>query len=155
MVIEKAEFYDLPEILSLQKLTFQSEAELCNDFSILPLTQTLESIEQDYENNVFLKATDEGNLIGSVRAFERDGTCFIGRLIVHPDYQNKGIGKSLMHRIEECFKSCKKYSLFTGERSLKNLNFYSKLGYSIIDKKVINENLTFVYFDKTNEAVQI
>ncbi|WP_354003109.1 GNAT family N-acetyltransferase [Coprobacter tertius] len=39
----------------------------------------------------------------------------IGKLIVHTDYQNKGIGKALMIEIEKKFSSCSKYLLFTGE----------------------------------------
>jgi hypothetical protein len=39
MMIEKAQFEDLAEILSLQKLAYQSEAAICNDYTIPPLVQ--------------------------------------------------------------------------------------------------------------------
>jgi hypothetical protein len=45
MVIEKAQFCDIEEILSLQKLAFQSEVELFNDYSITPLTQSIASLK--------------------------------------------------------------------------------------------------------------
>jgi N-acetylglutamate synthase-like GNAT family acetyltransferase len=89
---------DAEEILILQKLAYRSEAEIYNDFNIPPLVQTPESIEKDFENQYFLKAVMEGKIIGSVRAYTKEGTCYIGRLIVHPDFQNQGIGSSLIKR---------------------------------------------------------
>ena len=151
MVIEKAQFCDLHNILSLQKLAFQSEAKLFNDYSIAPLTQSLESIEEDFNNNLYLKAVCDGKILGSVRAFEKQNVCYIGRLIVHPEHQNKGIGKSLMYHIEELFNGCKTYSLFTAKRVPRNLHFYDKLGYSIVEEEKVDENLTFVFYNKDNK----
>jgi GNAT superfamily N-acetyltransferase len=93
MLIEKAQPEDLDEILSLQKLAYQSEAELCNDYSIPPLTQTLDGMIEDYRKMLILKALEKDQIIGSVRAYMEEGVCRIGRLIVHPDHQNKGIGR--------------------------------------------------------------
>jgi hypothetical protein len=57
MVIERANKDYLREILALQKLAYQSEAELYDDHSIPPLTQTIEGIEGDFRSHLFLKAT--------------------------------------------------------------------------------------------------
>lgn len=151
MIIEKAEMKDLDEILILQKLAYQSEAELCNDYSIPPLTQTLESIKEDFSKMTILKAVEEGKIIGSVRAFEENEACHIGRLIVHPACQNRGIGKMLMQHIEGCFPSCRMFSLFTGKKSLKNSGFYGKLGYRSVKEEQVNEKLTLVYLDKESK----
>jgi N-acetylglutamate synthase-like GNAT family acetyltransferase len=150
MVIEEAQFCDLEDILSLQKLAFQSEAKLFNDYSITPLTQSLESIEENFKNNLYLKAVHDGKILGLIRAFEKENICYIGRLIVHPDHQNKGIGKSLMYHIEELFNGCMMYSLYTAKRVSKNLYFYNKLGYSIVEEEKVNEKLTFVFYNKNN-----
>lgn len=138
---------DMAEILSLQRLAFRQEAELYNDFGIAPLTQTLEGIREEAKKLVFLKAVDGGRIIGSVRAFEKQGTCYIGRLIVHPDYQNRGMGKRLMNAIEERFAGFR-FELFTGDRSEKNLAFYERLGYQRFDIRKVSDNLNFVYFEK-------
>lgn len=151
MVIEKAQFCDLEDILSLQKLAFKSEAKLFNDYSITPLTQSIESIKEDFKNNMYLKALYDGKILGSIRAYEKENICYIGRLFVHPDYQNKGIGKSLMYHIEELFNGCKIYSLFTAKRVSKNLHFYNELGYSIVREEKVNEKLTFVFYNKVNK----
>lgn len=152
MIIEKATLDDAEDILSLQKLAYRSEAEIYDDFTIPPLTQTLEEIRRDFDNQIFLKAVINGNIIGSVRAFIKDGTCFIGRLIVHPDFQNHGIGTQLMNRIEECFKEVQRFEIFTGHKSNRNLRLYEKLGYKRFKTVQANDKLTIVYLDKQNST---
>lgn len=131
MEVEKATISDAEEILSLQKLAYQSEAEIYNDFNIPPLVQTLEEIKKDFGIQFLLKAVMDEKIIVSVRAFVKEGTCYIGRLIVHPDFQNQGIGTKLMVEIEKIFSTCQRFELFTGARSERNLYLYQKLGYKI------------------------
>ena len=148
MRIERATVSDADEILALQKLAYRSEAEIYNDFNIPPLLQILESIQKDFENQFFLKASLDGKIIGSVRAYAREGTCYIGRLIVHPDFQNQGVGRKLMNEIEKIFSHCERFELFTGDRSKRNLYFYQKLGYQIYKKAKITDQTTIVYLQK-------
>ena len=138
----------LDEILKLQQLAYQSEAELCNDFQIPPLTQTLEGIRKDYQTQTILKVVLDKKIIGSVRAYLEGDTCYIGRVIVHPDHQNQGIGKVLMKKIEKEFSKCNKYSLFTGKKSLRNIHFYSSLGYEMTKEEYVNDNLTLLFLKK-------
>jgi ribosomal protein S18 acetylase RimI-like enzyme len=151
MEIERAIISDAEEILSLQKLAYRSEAEIYNDFNIPPLVQTLESIEKDFENQYFLKAVMDGKIIGSVRAYTKEGTCYIGRLIVHPDFQNRGIGTDLMNEIERIFNTCRRFELFTGDKSERNLYLYQKLGYKIFKKAKITDQTMVVYLEKKIE----
>jgi hypothetical protein len=73
MKIEKANFEDLPKILDLQKLTYLIEAKLLNNYSIQPLTQTLEELENEFNKYTILKLIDKINneIIGSIRAYEK------------------------------------------------------------------------------------
>lgn len=122
------------DILALQKLAYKAEAEIYGDYSIPPLLQTLDELTEETKKSIILKYIDNGKIVGSVRAFKKDGTCYIGKLIVHPDYQNKGIGKKLMAAIEKHFEGlC--YELFTGHLSEKNLTIYEKLGYVGLKQK--------------------
>jgi ribosomal protein S18 acetylase RimI-like enzyme len=152
MEIERAMISDAEEILVLQKLAYRSEAEIYNDFNIPPLVQTLENIEKDFENQYFLKAVMDGKIIGSVRAYTKEGTCYIGRLIVHPDFQNRGIGTDLMNEIERIFNTCRRFELFTGDKSERNLYFYQKLGYKIFKKAKITDQTMVVYLEKKIEG---
>ena len=152
MEIERAIISDAEEILSLQKLAYRSEAEIYNDFNIPPLVQALESIEKDFENQYFLKTVMNGKIIGSVRAYTKEGTCYIGRLIVHPDFQNRGIGTDLMNEIERIFNTCRRFELFTGDKSERNLHLYQKLGYKIFKKAKITDQTMIVYLEKKIEG---
>lgn len=148
MNIEIATIQDAQSILALQKLAYVSEAEIYNDFNIDPLTQTSDSLCNDFRKQVFLKALVNDRIVGSVRGYLGDGTCHIGRLIVHPDYQNRGIGKQLMSEIESFFKNATRYELFTGHRSERNLYLYQKLGYSTHKTERVNDNLVLVFLEK-------
>jgi ribosomal protein S18 acetylase RimI-like enzyme len=147
MIIEQATDSDAGIILELQKTAYQSEAKRYNDYDITPLTQTLDEIQVDFRKQIVLKAVIDGEIVGSVRAYMEKGTCFIGRLIVHPDYQNQGIGTRLMHSVENHFKSADRFELFTGNRSEEALNLYRKLGYARFKDQKMDSH-TIVYFEK-------
>ena len=66
--IELASMEDTEEILELQKLAYKSEAELINDFTIPPLHQTIEEIQSEFSQQVFLKVAVKNKIIGSVIA---------------------------------------------------------------------------------------
>jgi len=139
-------------MLALQKLAYRSEAEIYNDFNIPPLVQTLEGIEKDFKDQFFLKAIMNGRIIGSVRAYTKEGTCYIGRLIVHPDLQNRGIGTRLMNEIERIFNTFRRFELFTGDRSERNLYLYQKLGYKIFKTAKITDQTNIVFLEKKTET---
>jgi len=120
---------DLEAILALQKLAYQSEAQRYNDFDLPPLRQTLAEIQADFARMTFFKATAGERIVGSVRGYVKDGTCYIGRLIVHPDVQNRGIGARLMQMLEQYFSAAQRFELFTGHKSEPALHLYHKLGY--------------------------
>jgi ribosomal protein S18 acetylase RimI-like enzyme len=147
--IKKAAEEDLKDILELQKLAYKSEAEIYGDFSVQPLRQTMEEITEEFKNYVFIKMiNDEEKIIGSVRGKCVGETCFIGKLIVNPDFQNQGIGKLLMAEIERQFANADNFELFTGSKSMKNISLYQKIGFKIFKKEQINQKLEFVYFRK-------
>ncbi|MEW6401960.1 MAG: GNAT family N-acetyltransferase [Chloroflexota bacterium] len=150
IVIQAAEKEDLEEILSLQKLAYRSEAELNNDFTIPPLRQTMDEICAESGQSLFLKCSQNGKIIGSVRAHEKDGTCYIGRLIVHPEFQNQGIGSKLLQAIESRFQ-CQRFELFTSQRSGRNLYLYRKFGYQEFKQAALNEKVTLIFLEKLND----
>ncbi len=148
ILIEKAEKDDLEEILELQYLAYQSEAKLFGNMDIPPLKQTIEEVYDEFQKGVILKAVDDrGVIIGSVRAYQGGGTVYIGKLMVHPKMQKKGIGTKLLLEIENEYPN-QRYELFTSTRSERNIALYQKLGYKIFDEKQVTEELKFVYMEK-------
>jgi GNAT superfamily N-acetyltransferase len=76
------------------------------------------------------------------------GTCYIGKLIVHPDWQNHGIGTKLLDAAEKQFPDANRYELFTGEKSQKNLHIYEKCGYQRFRSQVVSSKLTLLFLEK-------
>ena len=146
--IYKADYEDLPKILRLQQLAYQSEAALFDNHDIPPLKQTLDKVIEEYNNGIILKMVTENNIIiGSIRAKENNGTVYIGKLMVHPDYRGHGYGTRLLIEIEGTFPG-KRYELFTSTRSVNNIQLYKKTGYKIFNQKTVNDELILVYMEK-------
>ena len=148
IIIIKADPGDLQEILNLQYLAYQSEAALFGSKDIPPLKQTLDELREEFGKGIVLKAvTEDGTIIGSVRAYEDAGTVYIGKLMVHPDYRRQGYGSKLLTEIENCY-SGKRYELFTSTKSIDNIRLYQRAGYTISGRKAVNEELIFVFLEK-------
>ena len=147
--LEKAEEHDLPAILKLQKTAYQSEADRYSDPNIPPMTQTLNDIRQEFADQLFLKAVVGNRIIGSVRLAEKDGQGFIGKLIVHPDFQRHGVGRHLMSEIESIATPVDRFELFTGHQSTKPLNLYASMGYHEFNRKSLDTH-TLVFLEKAN-----
>lgn len=148
MEIRKAEKNDLAEILELQYLAYQSEAELFKSKDIPPLRETLDELADEFNEGEILKLVlDDGTIIGSVRATLKDGTTYIAKLMVHPDFRNRGFGSKLLREIEDCFPDTR-YELFTSTKSVDNIRLYQKMGYEIFDQKEMSDEIVFVYMQK-------
>jgi ribosomal protein S18 acetylase RimI-like enzyme len=149
--IFRASLGDANEILALQKLAYQSEAQIYNDWTIPPLLQTVEEIQGEFSTHLFLKAVSRHSIIGSVRTHMMDNTCHIGRLIVHPNWQNKGVGTSLLAELELMNQGATRFELFTGSHSIKNLHLYHKLGYREFRREQLNKQVELIYLEKIAE----
>lgn len=147
-MIKKAQKEDLEKILELQYLAYQSEAKLFGNMDIPPLKQTIEEVYDEFHKGIILKAVDEeGLIIGSVRAYQENGTVYIGKLMVHPKMQKKGIGTKLLLEIENVYPN-QRYELFTSTKSVNNIRLYEKLGYKIFKEEAVLQDLIFVYMRK-------
>lgn len=139
---------DLPEILRLQRLAFTEEAEHCGDLAIDPMVETLERLRADLEEGIVLKFVAEGRIVGAVRSREREGGCYISRLVVHPDMRGRGIGRRLMEAIEGENPNAPRFQLFTREDNLRNRRLYDSLGYRPVRVERVSDILSFVHLEK-------
>ncbi|MDN0022689.1 GNAT family N-acetyltransferase [Leyella lascolaii] len=146
-VITKACLEDLQEILQLQYLAYQSEAALFGSNDIPPLKQTIDEVIEEYHKGVILKLVADNKIIGSIRAWETEGTAHVGKLMVHPDYRHCGYGTKLLNEIESYF-SQKRFVLFTSTRSINNLRMYQRMGYKEFERKDVTAELEFIYLEK-------
>lgn len=139
---------DLEAVLALQRVAYLSEAKLLNDFSIPPLLETMEDTERQFHAGVFLKAVDAaGELVGSVRGRVENGTLHIGKLMVHPRLQGRGIGGRLL---EEIGARCPqpRQELFTSALSARNLSLYERHGFVRFREAVTASGLRMVFLER-------
>jgi ribosomal protein S18 acetylase RimI-like enzyme len=170
----RATVEDAPELLALQKTAYQSEAELYGDDSLPALQQTLEELLADFERMpqreatvlgarhsaiqdgndrvVFLKAVVNGKIIGSVRGYAVDGTAYLSRLLVHPYFRKRGIGRRLLQDIERAFPNVERFEAKTGHQSKRNHLQLTRLGYRNFKIEPLNQNITWFYFERFRNA---
>jgi ribosomal protein S18 acetylase RimI-like enzyme len=156
VTISAATEQDAEQILKLQFLCYQSEAELYGDYSIEPLTQPLDSLKAELAEGTVLVARLRNEVVASVRgAVGADGTARIDKLIVHPRMQRHGLGGRLLDAIESRLAAdagAKSFQLFTGHRSEHNLRLYRKHGYAAVSTERVDERLSLVALAKDVRA---
>lgn len=93
-------------------------------------TNRPQQLEQAFHQSLFVMAAyDEDKLVGLIRVVGDGLTIvFIQDLLVYPQYQRQGIGRSLLQQTLERFKNVYQIQLAT-EQSDKNLAFYRELGF--------------------------
>ncbi|MFF9640724.1 GNAT family N-acetyltransferase [Kitasatospora aureofaciens] len=153
VIISAAAAEDAEQILKLQYLGYQPEAELYGDWAIEPLTQSLESLRAELTEQHVLVARLGDEVVGVVRGHvDAEGIGRIGRLVVHPRMQRHGLGGRLLEALErrmaEDSRPVTAYRLFTGHRSLGNLRLYARQGYRQTSVEQVSSRLSFVHLEK-------
>jgi ech hydrogenase subunit C len=169
-LFQRAQKSDAPEILALQITAYQSEAEIYGEGSLPAQQQTLAELESDFDSVpdlakpfgwtgplpipvepgqvVFLKAVVNGKIIGAVRGYQCGDSAFLRRLIVHPYFWGRGIGRRLVTELEQAVPQAKRFEIFTGRESAKNLSHFRKLGYQDFQTVQFSPQVTWVYMQK-------
>lgn len=149
VIITRADLADVPEILALQKVAYQSEAEIYGDDSVPALQQSLDEMKADFARMLFLKALVNGKIIASVRGFATGNTANLLRMIVHPYFQGRGLARKLTQEIEKLWPpEITRFEIFTGHKSKRNLTLYGKMGYKAFKQEPFTPTVTWVYLEK-------
>jgi ribosomal protein S18 acetylase RimI-like enzyme len=146
--IEAISSLDLKEIWQLQRLCFQEEADRYSFAGLEPLTETFGDFCNRYLKYKYLKISVGHKLAGAVRAREDAQGCYIGRLIVAPQFRKRGFGQKLMQAIEREFPHAKRYEIYTGCLSKTSLNLVKKLGYQEFSQKQVHESFAYTYLER-------
>lgn len=146
--IQRADVGDAGAILALQRLAYQGEATLYGDPNLPPMRETEAELVAAFETHVILKAVVEGVIVGAVRVACADRVCMIGRLMVDPPFQGRGIGSALLRQAEATFPEAEQWQLFTGARSAENIRLYRRHGYTVVGTEVISDRVSIVIMVK-------
>lgn len=92
-------------------------------------------------SNVFT-AWDDDRLVGLVRVLDdKEMVAYVHYVLVHPDYQGRGIASELIKRVKEEYKDFFYIEVMPEES--KNATFYKKHGFKIMEDgvamQIVNE----------------
>ena len=127
---------DAGELLTLQRCCWVSEAQP-NDvqpesaLSFPPLVESLDDVRRSFGTWTTVVVRVAGRLVASVRGrLTADQVWEIGRLMVAPDLEGRGLGRWLLSHIEDAAPpEATSYRLVTGARSERSLPMFRKAGY--------------------------
>ncbi|KQC36237.1 acetyltransferase [Frankia sp. ACN1ag] len=138
MALATARDEDADQIVKLQYLCYQSEAELYGDYSIAPLTETVAELRgilaaggdgRSDGATVVLVARRGWEVVAAVRGRLDGDICRVGRLVTHPRLRRRGLASRLLAEIELRHPTAARFELFTGARSVDNIRLYTRRGY--------------------------
>lgn len=151
-VITTAEEQDAGEIMTVQRAAYVSEARLYDNTRLSALSEPVEEVLKSVAAGEVLVAKMGSWIVGAVRGVRKEDECHVGRLVVAPDMQGRGIGAALLRAVEEHgIKGVRRFVLHTGDRSQANISLYRKVGYTETHREVVAETLSLVYLAKPAE----
>jgi tRNA (guanine37-N1)-methyltransferase len=127
---------DAPELLTLSRACWVTEGRVNGSFDIPPLVETLDEVVAGLSAWRTWTVRADGRLVGSVRG-RRDpqdpATWQVGRLMVAPDLQGRGLGRALLAHAETAAPAdVATYWINTGRGSERNLRTYRRAGYRVV-----------------------
>ena len=124
---------DAAEVFTLQRACWVQEQQANPGVHIPPLHESFADVQAWLEEWTTLVLRSSGRLVGAVRGHLVGDTWDIGRLMVAPDLQGRGIGRLLLDAIEIAAPAeATGFVLFTGAGSERNIRIYKKAGYRFL-----------------------
>ncbi|TYC20314.1 bifunctional NAD(P)H-dependent oxidoreductase/GNAT family N-acetyltransferase [Micromonospora sp. MP36] len=121
---------DAPEVTVLQRCCWVDEAVANDTMAIPALHESLEEVRDWLATWHTTGIWRDGRLLGMVRARSVDTDWHVGRLAVVPDLRGQGLGRWLLRTAEAAAQpDCRRILLFTGAKSLRNIDLYHSEGY--------------------------
>jgi tRNA (guanine37-N1)-methyltransferase len=125
---------DAGELFTLTRACWLQELWANPGAEIPALEESLDDAVRGLAEWTTFVARAGGRIVGSTRGrVVGDGTVWdVGRVMVAPDLQGRGIGRHLLSLIEEAAPvEVTSYELWTGAASVDNIRMYKKAGYRV------------------------
>lgn len=135
------------ELLKLQLLSYNVEAELIDFYEIPPLKDTIKTLQQ-CDEIFYGHYEQDGELSGVISIKVEKNVLDIHRLMVHPKHFRKGIANMLLAFVEGSEKEIDKIIVSTGTKNTPAVRFYEINGFSKTGETRITEQLSLTSFIK-------
>ncbi len=137
LVIAPATAEDAAQVLVLQRCCWVQEAIANETLDIPALTESLEEVREWLTTWSVWQVRLGHRLVGAVRA-RLDGDVWeIGRLMVAPDLAGHGLGRRMLAFAEAAAPaSARRFALYTGARSTRNIAMYQRAGYQLASSSI-------------------
>ena len=146
--IEKVLIDDAKEMLKIQKESFKSYDKKYGKFSTNPASMSLARMKFNinYRLGDYQKVMLNDKIIGGIFGFmlEEETTWHIAQFYIHPDFEHLGYGTTALEMFFDNHQNVSTWYADTIKQETKNVEFYQKFGFKIIDEEEENEGLSFV-----------
>nr|WP_264086419.1 GNAT family N-acetyltransferase [Amycolatopsis lexingtonensis] len=140
-------------MLVLQRCCWVQEALLNDTLAIPALHESLEDVRDWTKTWSAWTLREDHRLIGAVRARLEADRWELGRLMVAPDFAGRGLGRRLLaHAEAQAPTEARRFALFTGARSTRNITMYQRAGYRLTDAPEAGGHIAgAVYLEKDRQ----
>lgn len=138
LTIRKTNIRDYPILIDLYKEVARISGGIIRTDSEIDFDYINMFIENSLKKGLSLVAEKDSEIVGEIHAYTPDILAFRHMLsdltiVIHPDYQNQGIGKELFKEflqiIQEEFKHILRIELYVREENTPIVRFYESLGF--------------------------
>jgi ribosomal protein S18 acetylase RimI-like enzyme len=133
------------EILVVQQAAYLQESLLIDYPDLPPLKETLEDIQDSSETFLGYQLNDE--IVGVLSYDIQDDVLTITRLVVHPDFSRRGIGKSLLEKVLH-HPIVNHFIVGTAAKNIPALKLYEKYGFATTSRQTLPGGLELVRLGK-------
>jgi tRNA (guanine37-N1)-methyltransferase len=124
---------DVGELLTLQRACWVQEQHDNPGVRIPALHESRADVEAWVQEWTTLVLRSGGRLVGAVRGRRVGDHWDIGRVMVAPDLQGRGLGRVLLEAIQDAApEDVTEHVLFTGAGSARNIRMYQKAGFRLV-----------------------
>jgi tRNA (guanine37-N1)-methyltransferase len=123
---------DAGELFTLTRACWLQELWANPGVVIPALEESLDDLVRSLDDWTTFVAHAGARLVGSARGRAEGEVWDVGRVMVAPDLQGRGLGRHLLTAVEEAAPgTVTSYTLFTGAGSVDNIRMYKRAGYRL------------------------
>lgn len=123
---------------------FKEYKMLYDEIFVSPLDEEAYSEQQKQPHFKNLSFLIEGSLAGGCTIFERDGFGYVETVFILPEYRGRGLSKTMMNYIFDCFLSrgLRKTKLEVWKLNRRAVELYKSCGYKEVGKNLMFPGIT-------------